>query len=120
MPEFILSKLSDRADYPKALLSFGLSAIFLLLAVFCLPTIIFSPQKFTMLFTLAMVSLIFALAFLNGPVSYVKKVTSDKKNLVASAVLGFSIIFSLYFSIIAGSYLMSLLMCFLEVIYIFD
>ena len=114
MPAFILSKMSDSTDYPKALITFALSAVFLLLAIVSLPTIIFSPQRFTMLFTLAVISLIAGLAFLNGPATYVKKVTGDRKNLVATGVLFGSMIFSLYFSIVAGSYLMSLLLCFVE------
>lgn len=106
--------MSDQTDYIKAIVSFAACAVFLLLAVVSLPTIIFSPQKFTMLFTLAVVSLIVGLAFLNGPLTYIKKITSDKKNVYASMVLILSMIFSLYFSIIAGSYVMSLLLCFLE------
>lgn len=114
VPSFILSKMSDRADYTKALIAFAVSGVLLLLSVFSLPTLLFSPQKFTMLFTLAMLSLVVALAFINGPLQYVRKITSDKRNLVATCVLGGSIILSLYFSIIAESYLMSLLLCLLE------
>ena len=114
MPAFILSKMSDRSDYIKAVVAFAACAVFLLLAVVTLPTIIFSPQRFTMLFSLAVLSLIAGLAFLNGPLTYVKKITSDKRNLYATGVLFVSMIFSLYFSIIAGSYLMSLLLCVLE------
>ena len=106
--------MDDRTDYVKAIIAFAACAVFLLLAVVTLPTIIFSPQRFTMLFTLAVVSLIFGLAFLNGPLTYVKKMTSDKRNLYASCVLICSMIFSLYFSIISGSYILSLLFCFLE------
>lgn len=115
VPSFILSKVSDRSDYTKALIAFAAGALFLLLAVFSLPTIIISPQNFTMYFTLCMICLIFALAFMNGPLTYIKKMTSDRKNQISSCVLILSIIFSLYFSIIAGSYLMSLLLCFVEV-----
>lgn len=115
VPSFILSKVSDRSDYTKALIAFAAGALFLLLAVFSLPTIIISPQNFTMYFTLCMICLIFALAFLNGPLTYIKKITSDRKNQISSCVLILSIIFSLYFSIISGSYLMSLLLCFIEV-----
>ena len=114
VPAFILSKMSDNTDYTKAIISFALAAVFLLLAVVSLPTIIFSPQRFTMLFTLTVVCLVAGLAFLNGPLTYIKKVTGDRKNLVASGVLFGSMIFSLYFSIVAGSYLMSLLFCFVE------
>jgi cytochrome bd-type quinol oxidase subunit 2 len=67
-----------------------------------------------MLFTLAVLSTIAGLAFINGPMQYVKKITNDRKNLINSAVLFGSMIFSLYFSIIAGSYLMSILLCLVE------
>jgi hypothetical protein len=115
VPDFILSKISDRADYVKAFITFAASGLFLFLSLLTLPMVIVSPQKFTMLFTLAMISLLFALAFLNGPLSYVKKMTTDRKNLIASSVMVVSIVFSLYFSVISSSYLLSLLFCFLEV-----
>ena len=114
VPSFILSKMSDRADYTKAVVAFAACALFLLLAVFSLPTIIFAPQKFTLLFTLAVLSLVFGLAFLQGPQAYLRKLTDSRKNLVASAVLTGSMVLSLYFSIVAESYLMSLLLCFVE------
>ena len=107
--------MNDRADYTKALIAFALSAVLMLLAVFSLPTIIFSPQRFTLIFTLSLISLIVALAFMNGPLTYIKKITGNRKNLVASVVLTVSIIFSLYFSIIHESYVMSMLFCFIEV-----
>jgi hypothetical protein len=114
VPAFILSKVTDRADYQKAFIAFAAAGVFLLLAFFVLPTIFFSPQKFTMLFSLSLLSMIFGLAYLQGPASYIRKITSDKKNLIASGVLFGSMILSLYFSIVAGSYLMSLLLCFVE------
>ena len=114
---FVISKMADKADYTKAFVSFGIGALFLMSAVFNLPSIIFSPQIFTSLFTLAMISIIFGLAFLNGPAVYAKKLT-EKKNIFASSLLMVSIILSLYFSIIQGSYLLSLTFCFVEVIYI--
>ena len=67
IPNFILSKIEDRADYPKAFIAFAVAALFIMLSVFTLPTIIFSPQRFTMLFTIAMIALIIGLAFINGP-----------------------------------------------------
>ena len=114
VPSFILSKVADRADYPKAFLAFAASGIFLLLAFFVLPTVFFAPQKFTMLFSLSLLAMIFGLAFMQGPASYIRKITSDKKNLIATGVLFGSMILSLYFSIVAGSYLMSILLCFIE------
>jgi hypothetical protein len=57
-----------------------------------------------------------ALAFMNGPSAYVQKMT-EKKNMIASGVLLGSIVMALYFSVIEGSYLWSLLFCIIEVIH---
>ena len=115
IPSFILNKLEDRSDYPKALIAFASAALFLMLSLFSLPTIVFSPQRFTMLFTITMVSVIVGLFFLNGPKTQLRKMTSgDKSKLVASGVLIASMIMSFYFSAIGESYLMSLLCCFVE------
>jgi hypothetical protein len=51
---------------------------------------------------------------MNGPRDYIAKLI-DKKNLVATCVLFGSMLFSLYFSIIDSSYLLSMLFCFVEV-----
>jgi fucose permease len=53
------------------------------------------------------------LAFLNGPRSYLKKLTA-KKNMVATSVLFGSMVLSLYFSLIESSYLLSLVFCIVE------
>jgi hypothetical protein len=94
--------------------AFAGSSIFLLLAFFVLPTVFFAPQKFTMLFSVSLLAMIFSLTFMQSPTSYIRKITSDKKNLIATGVLFGSMILILYFSIVAGSYLMSILLCFLE------
>lgn len=106
--------MNDQKDYTKAFILVALAGVFMLFAVFSLPTLILSPQKFTTLFTLAVVCLLGALAFLNGPATYAKKLT-EKKNVVATCVLFGSMILSLYFSIIEGSYLWSILFCIIEV-----
>ena len=106
--------MDSRPDYTKALVSFVISALFLLFAIFSLPTIIISPQKFTSCFTISMLALIIALGFSNGPANYIKKLT-ESKNTVATLTLFVSMVFSLYFSIINESYLLSLLCCFIEV-----
>jgi hypothetical protein len=94
--------------------AFGVGALLLLFSLFSLPTIIFSPQKFTSFFTFSMIAFLTGLAFMNGPRTYLMKITS-KKSMVQTAVLFGSMLLSLYFSIISGSYLLSLLFCFLEV-----
>ena len=64
VPAFILSRVADRADYTKAIMSLAASGVFMLLAFFVLPTIFFAPQKFTMLFTLSLIAFIGGLAYL--------------------------------------------------------
>ena len=105
--------MNDQKDYTKAFVCFFLCGLFVLLAFLTLPTIILSPQRFTTLFTLAVIMLVAALAFLNGPATYARKLT-EKKNIVASAVLTGSMVLSLYFSIIVGSYLWSVLFMVIE------
>lgn len=61
-----------------------------------------------------MLFLVVGIAFFNGPRRYVEKLTS-KGNLLASGMLVGSIMMSLYFSIIDGSYLWSLVFCFIQV-----
>ena len=85
------------------------------MSVLNLPSIVLAPSFFTFLFTLSMITLVFGLAFLNGPANYLKKLTDDKKNMFNTFVLAVSIILALYFSVIQGSYLLSLLFCFIEV-----
>ena len=113
----MISKMDNRADYKKAIVAFVVSALFMGCAVFSLPTIILSPQMFTTMFTMSMLCLLFALAFLNGPATYITRLT-QRTNIIASALMMASIVFALYFSVIDGNYLLSLLFCFLEVILI--
>jgi hypothetical protein len=106
--------MNDRPDYTKAIISFAVSAFFLMMAFLCLPTVIISPQKFTMMFTIAAISMLIGLAFFNGPANYIVKLT-ERKNIIATCSLIGSMILSLYFSIINESYLLSMLFCFIEV-----
>jgi hypothetical protein len=112
----VINKISSSPNYKIALASVACGALFFLMAIFSLPYIILSPQSFTMFFTLSMICLITALAYFNGPLVYMKKL-SEKKNIFASAVLVGSILMSLYFSLIQTSYVFSLLFCFIEVIF---
>ena len=112
---FIISRLNNQRDYPKAFICFAISGLSFLMSVLNLPSIVLAPSFFTFLFTLSMITLVFGLAFLNGPANYLKKLTDDKKNMFNTFVLAVSIILALYFSVIQGSYLLSLLFCFIEV-----
>ena len=105
--------MSNEKNYIYGFLAFGAAALFLLMALFSLPMVVVSPQKFTLLFTFAMIAILTGLGFLNGPQSYLKKLTI-KKNRVKTGVLLGSMLFSLYFALISGSYLLSLFFCFLQ------
>ncbi len=80
---------------------------------FLLPSIALMPSKFVMCFTFAMISLIAAMAMLNGPRLYVKKLFLAK-NLYASCFLILSIVLALWFSLIKQSYIWSLVFCVCE------
>lgn len=112
--QFVIGKMNDQRDLTKSFIFFAVSALFLFFAFLALPMIIVSPQKFTLLFTLSMLSLLVALAFLNGPATYARKL-SDRRNAVATLVMAVSIVLSLYFSVVQSSYLLSILFCVIEV-----
>ena len=98
---------------PRALVFFGLSALFLLMALANLITIIISPASFTMFFTMAVIFFMIGLALWNGPRAYVEK-CMQKQYRLRSIVLALSILGAFYFSVISSSWLLSLLFCLIE------
>mmetsp|Transcript_38643 Transcript_38643/g.37001 ORF Transcript_38643/g.37001 Transcript_38643/m.37001 type:complete len:160 (-) Transcript_38643:52-531(-) len=107
------NNVSNKKNYIVGVVAFMIAGLFLLMSLLSLPMLIVSPTKFTLLFTISMIATLVGLAFMNGPQSYLKKLTI-KKNRIATGVLLGSILLSLYFSIISGSYLLSLLFCFIQ------
>jgi len=105
--------VDDKKNYMVAIVALFLAGVFFLMSVLCLPMVVISPQKFTLLFTFSMIGTLVGLAFLNGPRSYLKKLTVKKSRIQTGVLLG-SIILSLYFSVISESYLLSLLFCFIQ------
>lgn len=77
----VFNSVDNKANYTRAFVAFGIGALLLLFSIFSLPTIILSPQKFTMFFTFSMISFLVGLAYMNGPQTYLKKLTA-KKSLV--------------------------------------
>ena len=90
-----------------------MAGLFGFLSTVMLAMIVAAPDKFVLMFTFAMMSLLVGLAFLKGPRSYVKNLFVDR-NLYASIALIASILLSLYFSLVERSYLWSLLFCLIE------
>ena len=92
---------------------FCASGFFMFLSLILLGAIVVAPAKFTTCFSIACIFAIAGLAFLSGPRTYVKKLFIEE-NRIPSFVLIFSFLFGLYFSMIAGSYLLSLIFCILQ------
>lgn len=106
--------VSNEKNYKYAMTCLAIGTIFMFFSMFALPVIVVSPYKFVMFFSLAMVCFLGGMAFMNGPRSYLKKLTT-RKNRIPSAVLLLSILSGLYASMVYKSYLIALLFCFIEV-----
>ena len=109
----IFNCLSNEKSYTYAMISFIVAGLFGLLSFVMLAMIVAAPDKFVLMFTLAMIALLTGFAFLSGPRSYIKKLFTDK-NLYATIVLLASIVLSLWASCIERSYMWSLLFCLAE------
>jgi hypothetical protein len=93
-----------------AAVAFGVAGLFLFLALMVLPMVVLSPSKFVCCFSLSMCSMIVGLSLLKGVRVYIKDLFNPK-NRVASFALLISMLLSLYFSLIAGSYIWSIVFC---------
>ena len=100
-------------SYTGAIVAFVFAGLFGMLSFVMLAMIAVAPDKFVLMFTLTMLSLIGGFACLKGPRTYVKNLFVGK-NLKASIVLISSILLSLWFSLVHQSYVWSLLFCVIE------
>ena len=109
----IFNFLPNDHSYTYAIISFATAALFGFFTFVFLMMIVASPGKFVLLFTITMICLLTGFAFLKGPRTYVKSLFVSK-NLYASIALLSSIILALYFSLVQGSYIFSLIFCLVE------
>ena len=105
--------MSNDRSYSWAAASFLITIGLIFVCFMMLPTLVISPSSFVLSFTLAMISMIAAMAFFNGPRLYMKKLFIEK-NLYASIFLILSIILALWFSLIMPSYILSIVFCICE------
>ena len=75
---------------------------------------ILSPTTFTLYFTLSSIFFLLSLAFLHGPLQYLQRLFRDEK-LVFTVIYLSSIAFSLYATLIKGSFFLTLIACIIEV-----
>ena len=119
-------KLSDRvtsqvsgaidtgSNYYRAFACLCVGALFLLMALTCLPMVLISPNSFNLFFSIGSFFTILAMAFYYGPVEYLRNLFSAG-NAVISVTYLTCLIFSIYFSIFNGAYLYSIIVCILQV-----
>ena len=69
----MIAKLPEESDKSRAMIFFGLSLLFLMLAFFNILAIIVSPAKFTCAFTIGVILAMLGLCQWNGPQQYVGK-----------------------------------------------
>ena len=109
----VFNCLPGEKNYTLAVICAGVACFFIFMCVILAPEIMIVPAKWSMCFTISMISLIMALAFLAGPRLYVKKLFLAK-NLWASILLLSSMAGGFWTSVITQSWLWSLLFCVLE------
>ena len=103
--------LDSGRSYKYFFIFLGIGAALIALSFFFL----MFPGKFVLLFTLGSICLLLSMAFLQGPGTYLKKLFSQEK-MVFTITYFVSIIFSLYATLIAGSTILTLLACAVELI----
>jgi hypothetical protein len=106
----IFNCLPNTKSYMYAAVAFVVAGIFIFMSLMMLPMIVLSPSKFVCTFSLAMCSMIVGLSLLKGVRVYIKDMF-NAKNRVASIALIISMMLSLYFSLIQGSYIWSIVFC---------
>lgn len=94
-----IAMLPEEADKMKAMMFFGFSGLFYLLAFMNILAIIISPAKFTCSFTIGVILGMIGLCQWNGPQAYVEKCL-EKQYRIRTGVLVGSIIGAVWFSMI--------------------
>jgi len=107
---------SDKLMYFSVLA--GVGGFFIFLAFLFLPTIVFSPQKFALLFTMGSVCLIASLCVIRGFGPFVSHLMSKKKWPFSLAYL-ISLVLTLYASLFAGRYLLTFVSAIVQLISLF-
>ena len=111
--EKLFACLPKEKMYMKACAAFGISALLFVISLSQLFKIVTNPAVFVSIFTLAVLAAIAGLALWNGPQDYMIKIF-QKKFLVRTVGLFGSMFFSLLFSIVVDSYVLSLIFTILE------
>ena len=69
----MIARLPEESNKSRAMIFFGISLLFLMLAFVNILAIVISPAKFTCSFTIAVILAMIGLSLWNGPQEYVGK-----------------------------------------------
>ena len=105
--------LPEHKSVSNAAIAFAISGLLLFVDFISIFSIVTSPGKFCLIFTLTIISLLVGLAHWNGPQAYMNKMF-EKQNIVKTLTLLSSMFCSLLFSLVWPSYLLSLFFCIVE------
>ena len=108
LKDTIEENMDSGRSYKFFAIFLGIGVLFLFLSLLFLPTVIFSPHKFAMLFSLGSICMLVSMAFYRGPLTYTKRLMKKDQALFSIAYI-FSLFLTLYASIIMGSYIVTIL-----------
>ena len=109
----VFSRLPEHKSVSNAGIAFAIAALLLFVDFISIFSIVTSPGKFTVIFTLTIIALLVGLCHWNGPQAYMNKMF-EKENMVKTLTLLGSMFCSLFFALVWPSYLLSLFFCIVE------
>ena len=102
-------------NYKYFVVAFGAGAVLIVLSFMFLPLVVLFPQKFCLFFSIGSLSILVSFAFLQDPTEYLKSLFIGQ-NAAFSICYIVSLIISLYASVIAKLYILTLLATALQVV----
>ena len=109
----ISGKLPAEKNYLFAVIAFGISIFMSIHLCFDIYDIVIEPEIFTLFFTGNIGFILVGLAFAKGPQDFVE-LMFDEEHRLKSGFLLLSMLFSLFIGVIMGSYILSIVGCFLQ------
>ena len=100
-------------SYLKAAVAFLVAGFLSIHLVFDFYDIVLEPEIFTLFFTFDVLAILVGLAFAKGPQQYVEMMFDEDHRVKTIALLG-SMVLSTFVGVILGSYILSIIGCFIQ------
>ena len=113
----IEENLDSGKSYKYFAIFLGIGCLFLFMSFLFLPTVVLSPHKFALLFSIGSMCMLVSMAFYRGPATYTKRLFRKDQALFSGSYL-ISLFLTLYASIILDSYILTILACMVQVSYL--